>query len=382
MPAAVLPAGPVLGDETVTLPGTSEGALTAGALTAGQPYLIEASGTYRWGSRSTQVADAECSRAPGDSSWRRERSVHPWQPSEDHLDLYVDGVDLQGEPDVDAGDSCDTRTHTYRWTYVPTRTGRVSFAVWDPTTLADNSGALRIRVVALTPRDEMTWPLPATAAAGVTSPGALEAGGSYLLTVSGTVAAGGGVVSDAECSVTPGDPVWRRDRSVLAEDPTADHLDVLIDRDDVTFTPVNDPDGDGCDADTHTYRLTLRPRSTAPVNLRVDDPVPGDDSGALTVSVVRVRPVVDTETVALDTSKPAVATTRNYLAGQPLRITATGTWTYAAGVTADAECSSTTADPTWRTTRSTMLVDGRYLGDVTVNGSLPDWTPASGRCDA
>jgi hypothetical protein len=29
-----------------------------------------------------------------------------------------------------------------------------------------------------------------------------------------------------------------------------------------------------------------------------------------------------------------------------------------------------------------MLNDGRYLGDVTVNGSLPDWAPASGRCDA
>ena len=30
-----------------------------------------------------------------------------------------------------------------------------------------------------------------------------------------------------------------------------------------------------------------------------------------------------------------------------------------------------------------MLVDGRYLGDVTVNGSLPDWTTSSGaRCDA
>ena len=316
--------------------------------------------------------------APGDGSARCTRGSRARTTST----CTSTGVDLEGDPDDDTGDSCDTRTHTYRWTYVPTRTGRVAFAAWDPTTLADNSGALRIRVVALTPRDEMTWPLAANAAAGVTSPGALEAGGSYLLTVSGTVSAGGGVVSDAECSVSPSDPVWRRDRSVLPEDPTADHLDVLLDRDDVTFTPVNDPDGDGCDADTHTYRLTLRPRTTAAVNLRVDDPVPGDNSGALNVSVVRVRPVVGTETVALDTSKPAVATTRNYLAGQPLRITATGTWTYAAGVTADAECSSTTADPTWRTTRSTMLYDGRYLGDVTVNGSLPDWAPASGRCDA
>ncbi len=65
-----------------------------------------------------------------------------------------------------------------------------------------------------------------------------------------------------------------------------------------------------------------------------------------------------------------------------MRLTATGTWTYAAGVTADAECSATTADPTWRNIRSTMLVDGRYLGDVTVDGSLPDWTPSgAGRCD-
>ena len=382
VPAAVLPGGPELADEIVTVTAAGEGALTAGSLTAGQAYLVEASGSYRWGTRSGQVADAECSRANGDTTWRRQRSVHPWQPAEDHLDLYVDGVDLQGEPDLDAGDSCDTRTHTYRWTYVPTRTGRVSLATWDPTTLADNSGALTVRLIALVPRDQMTWQLPATGAAGVTSPGALESGGTYLLTVSGTVNAGGGVVSDAECSTSPADPVWRRDRSVLPEDPTADHLDVLVDRDDVTFTPVSDPDGDGCDADTHTYRVTLRPSSTSPVNLRVDDPAPGDDTGALTVDVLRVRPVVDTETVALDTSKPAVATARNYLAGQTLRLTATGTWAYADGVTADAECSATTADPIWRSTRSTMLVDGRYLGDVTVNGSLPDWTQAgTGRCD-
>jgi hypothetical protein len=382
VPAAVLPAGPELADEIVTVTAAGEGALTAGSLTAGQAYLVEASGTYRWGTRSGQVADPECSRANGDTTWRRQRSVHPWQPAEDHLDLYVDGVDLQGEPDLDAGDASDTRTHTYRWTYVPTRTGRVSLALWDPTTLTDNSGALTVRLVAQVPRERMTWQLPATGVAGVTSPGALENGGTYLLTVSGTVNAGGGVVSDAECSTSAADPVWRRDRSVLPEAPAADHLDVLVDRDDVTFTPVSDPDGDGCDADTHTYRMTLRPSSTSAVNLRVDDPAPGDDTGALTVDVLRVRPVVDTETVALDTSKPAVATVRNYLAGQTLRLTATGTWTYADGVTADAECSATTADPIWRSTRSTMLVDGRYLGDVTVNGSLPDWTQAgSGRCD-
>ena len=137
------------------------------------------------------MADAECSKAPGDAVWRRDRSVHSWDPTNDHLDLYVDGTDMLAEPDVDSGDDCDTRTHTYRWTYQPARSGRVTFAVWDPTTLADNSGALSIRVLAVVPRDEMAVAVPATAAAGVTTPGALETGGTYAVTVSGTVDAGG-----------------------------------------------------------------------------------------------------------------------------------------------------------------------------------------------
>src|SRR4051794_5164515 len=178
-PAAELPAGPELVDETVTLPGTSEGVLTTGALTAGTSYLLEATGTYRWGPKANQAADAECSKAPGDAVWRRDRSVHSWDPTNDHLDLYVDGTDMLAAPDVDSGDDCDTRTHTYRWTYQPTRSGRVTFAVWDPTTLADNSGALSIRVLAVVPREEMTVAVPATAAAGVSTPGALEAGGTY-----------------------------------------------------------------------------------------------------------------------------------------------------------------------------------------------------------
>jgi hypothetical protein len=150
----------------------------------------------------------------------------------------------------------------------------------------------------------------------------------------------------------------------------------------VTFRPVTDPDGDGCDADTHTYRWVTTPRWTAPVNLRVDDPVWADDAGALQVTVSRVRPAVGTETVTVDSTRAAVPSRRIYPAGQPLRITATGTYTWAADTTADAECSSTTPDPIWRTTRATMLVDGRYLGDVTVDGWVPDWTTASGaRCD-
>ena len=216
----------------MTLPAASEGALTTGSLTAGSRYLIEASGTYRWGStrqpgRRRRVLHGRPGTAPGGGTARCTRG----SPTEDHLDLYVDGTDLQAEPDIDTGDDCDTRTHTYRWTYQPARTGRVTFAVWDPTTLTDNSGALTIRVHRRRAAGRDDLAVPATAAAGVTSPGALEAGGTYLLTVVGTVDAGGGVVSDAECSTSPADPVWRRDRSVRRR-PTraADHLDVLVDR--------------------------------------------------------------------------------------------------------------------------------------------------------
>ncbi len=75
-------------------------------------------------------------------------------------------------------------------------------------------------------------------------------------------------------------------------------------------------------------------------------------------------------------------TTRNYLAGQTLRITATGTYTTAPGITADAECSATTADPVWRSSRTELYAEGRYLGDVTLDGSPGDWVTASGaRCD-
>lgn len=383
VPAAWLPAGAPLTDETLSVPAASEGTLTTGSLTAGQQYLVEVSGTYRYGAKPNYLADAECSRTPNDPTWRRDRSVHAWQPTEDHLDIYVDGQDLYSDGDREDYEGCDTRTHTYRDTFTPSRTGRVTLALWDPTTLTDNAGALTVRIIAVTPQAQMDFELPATAAAGVTSPGAIEGGKTYLVTVTGSVDAGAGVTSDAECSTSTADPVWRRDRSVDATDPAADHLDVLLDRNDVTFRPASDPDGDGCDTTSHTYRLVLTPSSTRTINLRVDDPAWTDDNGALSVRVQRVDPVVDTETVALNTATVTdTVTTRNYLAGQRLKLTATGTYTTAPGITADAECSATTTDPTWRKSRTELYTSGSYLGDVTLNGSSGDWLTASGAsCD-
>lgn len=383
-PEPVLLAGAELTDETVTVPADSAGVRTTGALRAGQTYLVEASGAVSYGSRSSQLSDAECSRAPGDSTWRRDRSVHASDPASDHLDLYVDGFDLDAEPDVNTGGYCDARTHTYRYLLTPTRTGRVTLATWDPTTLSDNAGALTVRLVSTAARATMDWQLPAGAGAGVASPGGFVPGSRYVVTVTGTVEAGNGVTSDAECSVRTTDPVWRWDRSVQSSNPSADHLDVLVDRVDVTFTPVTDADGDGCDATGHSYTYEFTAVQSRPINLRVDDPAWTDNTGSLSVQVARVDPVVGTEIVLVNTAATDVATTRTYLAGQSLRLTATGTYTYASGVSADAECSAVSSSPTvWQSAPSRMVVGGKAMGDLTVNSQLPSWASTSGgACDS
>ena len=259
-PAATLRTGPALVDEGFHLLATSSaGALTTGAMQKGTPYLIEVTGGFRWGSRAGEWADAECSRSRYDGTWRRDRSVNRAQPNADHLDLYVDGVDLLGNPDQDTGNRCDSTSHAYRWTYTPSRTGRVTFKIWEPSSYADNSGGLSIRIVRATPRNDMTWTVPAARSVGATSPGALQAGATYVATVSGTVAAGAGVTSDAECSVTKADPTWRRQRSVLAGQPPADHLDVLLDKRDITLEPAIDETGSRCNVTSHIYRAVVRP---------------------------------------------------------------------------------------------------------------------------
>jgi hypothetical protein len=382
--AASLLQGVPLADETLTLDGTSAGVRTVAALTAGQRYLIEAAGTWNWGARVNQVADAECSKTPLDRTWRRERSVHTMQPTSDHLDLYVDGIDLAADPDTDTGDGCDTANHTYRWTYTPTRTGRVTFASWDPTTLADNSGALTIRVIASSPVDKMTWSVPANAGAGVTSPGALAANETYQVTVSGTVATGGGVIADAECSTTPADPVWRRNRVADAAYPGVERLDVLVDKQATTLTALTDSTGSSCDVTDHVYRTFLRPQATRPINVRVDDLAPKNNTGALTVTATRVVQPTGPETVTVDSKSAAGAqSARIYKSGKTLHLTVVGSYTFAPGKKADSECTSTTATPTWHDPKAGVDASGNSLRDLTVGGRGRVWVPlGGGQCDA
>jgi hypothetical protein len=375
---ATLLTGPAVTTESLSLPAASWGRTMTGALVKGQPYLIEASGTFTYARNAK--ADAECSRTASDWTWRRDRSVHRLDPVSDHLDLYVDGVDLLAK--ADNGQACDTNNHVYRWMYTPRRSGRVTFKIWDPTTHRDNAGALTIRVIKSAPADVLTWSVPARAGAGITSPGALEAGQTYTATITGVVNAGGGVSSDAECSATVGDTVWRRQRSVL----NGDDFDVLVDRvTDPRWEPVTRPDPDeACDSVDHSYTTVLRPQETRPVNIRVGDPRPGDNTGALQVRIERVIPVVGPETVEVDSSSPAgVTTARVYPAGWPVTIRVQGTYEIASGITADAECSTTATDSYWRTSRTELTSStGQALGDLMVGDRRPDWRTASGSsCD-
>jgi hypothetical protein len=371
-----LAAGTPLVDEQIALPVRRRvGVTTQGALQAGRPYLVEVSGSYRYAKSRQARADAECSTAPR-SDWDRHRSVRrrSW---EDHLEVYVDGNDLQG--DSDNGSDCDTDTHTYRWIYQPTRDGRVPLRIWDPVRHNDNAGNLNVRITDLGVRNRMSWRVPANAAAGVTSPGSLQAGVEYDVVVAGTWRAGGGVRADAECSATSGDSTWRRERD-------GDH-DVLLDRDGVRFEPVVNDGGD-CNIENHAYRYTFTPGETRPVNLRVDDfGGYGNNRGALRVRVaphVEAEPEpaepgsIEREEITVDSaSSTPVRTQQSYPAGTRLRLSVTGTYNYRGWVNADAEC----ADYYWSTGWGNHL-GGR--GDLAINGQSGTWRPndGSGDCDS
>jgi hypothetical protein len=189
------------------------------------------------------------------------------------------------------------------------------------------------------------------------------------------------VTSDAECSATVDDPVWRRQRAVV----DGDDFDVLVDRDDVRWDPVSQPDpGEACDSAAHSYTTVLRPTETRPVNIRVGDLQPGDNTGELQVRIERVIPVEGPETVEVNSANPdGVTTARVYPAGGAVTIRVQGTYEISPGVTADAECSMTATDTFWRSSRPELTSStGQALGDLTVGGQRPDWQTSIGsRCD-
>ncbi|HSE70970.1 MAG TPA: hypothetical protein VLA97_09445, partial [Nocardioidaceae bacterium] len=400
-PQTLAQADPVVAERLSVPTFRRAGARTRKALVAGRRYLIEVSGTYRYLRKAGAVADAECSTRPSASWWQRDRSLRDDQWYADHLDLYVDGHDLLAQ--ADDGQSCDNG-HTYRWVYEAPRSGRVPFAVWDPTNYKDNRGRLNVRVLDLgAVRDSMTWKVPAKSTAGATSPGLLQGGRDYLVTVSGTWRNGEGVTADAECAASWGDS-WRRDvdsYDMVAGDWSYDSLVPQVSG--VRTMPVSG--GSDCDPE-HTYTWVQHADRTSPLNVRVSDPDRhGDNSGALRVTVKPYdgssttpdptpdptplpAPDLTSEHLQVDSrNATSVRTKQEYPAGTDLRVTATGTYFMRAEdnwVAADAECTATSSDHYWRSTRFDGLWGGKTspLGDLAVNGQIITWkSGGSSSCD-
>jgi hypothetical protein len=344
-------------------------------LTAGQPYLVEVRGTYQY-ARGAR-ADAECSMsAAAPRTWVRTRSLDPRSRDADFLDLYLNGVD--GRFASDNGEDCDTRNHVYRWTYVPQRTGRANFRVWDAR-YGDNAGVLSVRIAKLSTDDsDVSYGLNTANPIGATAKVRYREGVSYVVEVAGTWKYSGSGTGDAECMARDGG--WYRSTAT-----GGDVVGALLNADDYSGRALVD-NGGRCDAETHTYRYFWTPRHDTTLTSKVYDTIYTDNSGMLRVRVVRSDlagqlpgpPEPPAEVVTVDSRDDnGVPTARSYQAGQTYEVVVAGTYDAGAGITADAECTTSPTDAVWRD-RRTSPMSTRLLWDLVINDRSRDWVPLSG----
>ncbi len=289
--------GPSALDETLTVPAARRaGALTSATLEAGRAYRVDVTGTFDYGEGA---ADAECSRAGQAHTWRRQRSVQPLHPEQDHLDLLLDGTDVSLYPARDA-QPCDADDHAYRFVYRPKETGQARFSIWDPHH-TDNMGGLTVRVTLLdeaprprfsddpgdtAPIGDETVSLDAATGKAWTS-GTLRRGRTYTVTVTGTWSTGYGE-ADAECATYRGADDWQREAWAHPNRPYDDLFDVLFDGRDPAMRAADTRHTSGC-SPTHTYVATLVPEQTRRLEFALWDVATRDNSGGLTIRITERR---------------------------------------------------------------------------------------------
>ena len=234
-------------------------------------------------------------------------------------------------------------------------------------------------------RDDQTWTVHANRPRGNDSPGSVQAGKSYLLTVRGVWSPGVGSRADAKCFLRGGTTRWS------FAGPGGDLGDALVNGRDIDLRPVTAaPYERRCDVTGHAYTAVVTPRVTGVVNLRVLDTGYTDNKGSLSARLVRYKPGRDApkveelapqpprgvETLRVPvTSAQGAATKQSYDAGTKVLLRVSGTWTHGpGGQTADAECSLWPSDRQWRPVSE---LDPEGLGhlDLTVNGKVLPWTP-------
>ena len=231
-------------------------------------------------------------------------------------------------------------------------------------------------------QNEMVTVLPTRT--GVLSKTAMVKGERYRVEVRGTWRWRSGGYADGECSTKGGG--WERQRWIA--NASGDQLGLYLDGRDVDLYTYG---GGGCATSSHTYVTMITAPRTGRVPLRLWEPttVAGyADNGGL----VRVRIIHD---VARDTLPVRVSTALRWgtttsgsvVAGQQYTVTATGTWSPQAGVTADAVCIDTDGGQVvqrdqwgnriWRlnvngtSMKATCSPDHRYTWTWTANQSGP-----------
>lgn len=310
-----------------------------------RPYFIRAKGFYyflHYGRLQHATADAECSRnyqVAADSTWLPNRYGHLTNdPTDDPLDLYVDGRTLEWMPMTDVG-ACDA-ANNYSLMYFPPlrrqagdadltpRLRWVKLHIYDPFrpfNNVGNAGSLEVEIfpgrepIAREGDVHFAEVVVDTRAANGTNivlpgPGLRETIRTYRIVVNGPATpdqeesdAQGNrkpapntytyynraptfALADAECSRDVADDSWVPFRA-LSPDGIDDFFDLYVNLQPVEWIPlerafltdasgqfVRDTAGEpiptGCNVVDHTYRINLDVKAATTVNFKVKRELP------------------------------------------------------------------------------------------------------------
>ncbi|MEO7817695.1 MAG: hypothetical protein ABIS18_00945 [Actinomycetota bacterium] len=435
-------------------------------------YRFEVSGKYIWDFNDPgNVADAECSRfargragttsaAVPDPTWQQNRygvtkfaegGGQQKDVTQDPLDLYVNGKDVEWTPLVTDGKGCNSDNNTYDYIMPLSTSRKVQFSVYEPISnqarVADtrnisdadrtNDYSFTVRVFAAPEArsngDEHvfleTIKVETTKAAGASSVRALVAGQDYRFVVSNFYTYEYRLpaqnLADAECAITPSDPVWQPQRTYPGVPAHDDLYGLYLDQVDVDWVPLFDS-GLGCNTTSdHSYRLNHTAKRTSTVNFAVKAKTYHTNAGSLFVDVYLVRPTPASEPPPLPVDDSARAnlfsekepstetpmevikvlaasqkgsdSLKNYRALQNYRIEVSGIYVYdyryTLGNRADAECTQfalngrraandgrldfTVNESSWQSKRyvADQRSPGRDPFDLEVDGAQVDWAP-------
>jgi hypothetical protein len=370
---------------------SADGSNAVTALQPGKNYLIEASGTFNWGSG---IADAECTTAPGDSIFIPDRFAFI-DPNNDIADLVINNQFYSWVPTVSTVEGCNEQNHTYRVAYRPTSSGVTNFKIYDGFH-GDNNGELLVRVYLLDeaqPAGQQVdqFNVYAASSAGSYSNATLSNTADYSIEISGSYVWNNSLPpgqADAECVRVQGGPGSRDAAGALTPtNPSDDFLDVYVNGQQVDWSATK-ASPSGCNDQDATYVYTFRPTVSAKVHLRVNDTVNDDNSGVLVAKIRKLytAPQGGTGTTALpqvslveqiDVDSRSSSGTNSKVPmrpGEQLVIEASGTYVWGGG-RADAECSTSTSDPVYRYNRFESQAPGTDLTDVMINNEYVAWAP-------